>query len=358
MYLPIRLKKAATAVIAVSILALSAVGSVLAQGQMQVQAPNQMLAPRHAPTSYLPQARRMYAAKRYAEASRLYQLAIQQEGAGAGGYLYMAHCEYYLGHMPQALNYYQFVTQNFRSCPECKTAALYVAQLAPIAQKQTRMLAHASVSGLSSTGSSALIDRFEIVRPVAGHPEVSPATIASVKDYVRALPPAVQTMLQSANIKFCITPTLVDKYPAMGYQEGRGYDGYTYKRCPGMFKGDTVIICERLVDEGSNEVEAPLSGSSVANTFHHEVGHAIDSCLGNFSTSEDYRHAYYLDIARIPAEAAGSVSYYMQKSTAGQQESCAELTANCLGHGSYNGSALRSCFPETMLAVRKKLNID
>ena len=355
--MPIRLQKAAMAVISVSILALSVVPTVLAQNQQLVP---QLQVGRHAPTSYLPQARRMYAAKRYAEAARLYQLAIQMEGAGAGGYLYMGHCEYFLGHLPQALNYYQFITQNFRNGSECKIAAQYVAQLEPLAKKQTQttMIGRATVSGLSGLATSALMDRFEVVRPVAGHPEVSPGTVASVKEYVRGLPPAVQNLLQSNNIKFCITPTLVDKYPAMGYQEGRGYDGYTYKRCPGMFKGDTIIICERLVDEGSNEVEAPLSPASVGNTFHHEVGHALDSCLGNFSTSEDYRHAYYLDIARVPAEAASSVSYYMQKSVAGQQESCAELTANCLGHGSYNGSALRSYFPETLSAVRKKLNID
>ncbi|MBS1998099.1 MAG: hypothetical protein JSS86_17370 [Cyanobacteria bacterium SZAS LIN-2] len=340
-----RLKQAAAAVFVASILALSAASAVLAEGQ------------RHAPTSYLPQARQMYRAKRYAEASRLYGLAIQNEGAGAGGYLYMAHCEYMLGHLSQALHYYQFITQNYRALPEAKSAALYVAQLEPIARKQTRMLAHVSLSSMGAQGTT-LLDRFEIVRPTAGHPEVSTATIDSVKEFVRSLPPQIQSLLQTNGIKFCITPTLIDKDPALGYQEGRGYDGYTYKRCPGMFKGNTVIICERLVDEGSNEVEAPLPVSSIANTFHHEVGHALDSCLGNFSASEDYRHPYYLDVARIPADGAGSVSYYTQKSLAGQQESCAEITANVLGHGGVNAPALRAYFPQSMLAIRKKLNIE
>jgi hypothetical protein len=336
-------------------------------------------------TTALAQGYQMYQARRYAEASSLFWQAIQQEGAGANGYLYMAHCQYALGHVKQAIPYYRYVRDTYKDSPECPIAVQYLAKLDPAGTaKGTGAGASAAASTSTSTsvttsasaGTSAsrsnpfasgdskpsasgnLLDRIELVRPIIGHPELSKLTINTIKDDLQKLPKPVQKILIEHGIKFCITTTLVDKYPAMAYKEGRGYDGQTLKRCPGMFKGDTVVICERVINEASNEVEGQIMPGKITQTFYHEIGHAIDCCLGWYSMKDDYRHAYYLDIARIPAETAGRLAYYMQKSDAGQVESCGEITSVCLGSGDRDAEDIKASFPLTMAFIKKKLNID
>lgn len=303
----------------------------------------------------------LYQAKKYDEASSAFWQAIQQERAGASAYLYMAHCQYALGHLKQAISYYRYARDNYRGSAEAGVAAQYLARLEPAsaaAPAATQSKSGAADSASSAPISGNLLERIEITRPVVGHPEVSKLTISAIQEDLKKLPKGVKDILIKGGIKFCITTTLIDKYPAMAYQEGRGYDGHSLKRCPGLFDTPTVVICERVVDEGNDEVEAPIAISKITQTFYHEIGHALDDCLGDYSMKDDYRHAYYLDIARIPPEAAGRLAYYMQKSIAGQQESCGEITAVALGSGDRNAEDIRTYFPLTMAFIKKKLNID
>jgi hypothetical protein len=315
-----------------------------------------------AATTALAQGYQMYQARRYAEASSLFWQAIQQEGAGANGYLYMAHCQYALGHVKQAIPYYRYVRDTYKDSPECPIAVQYLAKLDPssgAANSTSGSRSNPFAADQSKPSASGnLLDRIELVRPIIGHPELSKLTINTIKEDLQKLPKPVQKILLEHGIKFCITTTLVDKYPDMAYKEGRGYDGQTLKRCPGMFKDDTVVICERVINEASNEVEGQILEGKLTQTFYHEIGHAIDCCLGWYSMKDDYRHAYYLDIARIPAETAGRLAYYMQKSDAGQVESCGEITSVCLGSGDRDAEDIKACFPMTMAFIKKKLNID
>jgi len=245
----------------------------------------------------LAQGYQLYQEKKYAEASTALWQAIQKEGAGASAYLYMAHSQYALGHVKQAIPYYRYVRDNFPKTQEGLTAAQYLVRLDPTSATASSTAPSASApAGTSDSDevpagmSSNLLDRIELVRPVMGHPELSKLTISTIRDDLQKLPKGVKKILVKGGIKFCITTSLVDKYPAMGYQEGRGYDGHSLKRCPGMFNGDTVVICERVVDEASNEVEAPIGAAKLTQTFYHEIGHALDSCLNDYSEKDDYRH--------------------------------------------------------------------
>jgi hypothetical protein len=274
----------------------------------------------------------------------------------------MAHCQYALGHVQQAVPYYRFVRDTYKDSPECKVALQYLARLDPSTSAKSAGAgtpAPASASGASTPALSGnLLDRIEIVRPIIGHPELAKLTITTIKEDLQKLPKPVQKILIDGGIKFCLTTTLIDKFPALGYQEGRGYDGHTYKTCPGMFWNDTVYICERTVNENNDEVTAQILPGQMTQTFYHEIGHALDFCLGDYCMKDDYRHVYYLDIAHIPPDAAARLAYFMQKSDAGQQESCGEITSVCLGSGERNAEDIRTYFPLTMDFIKKKLNID
>jgi hypothetical protein len=341
-----------------------------ASGQAQSGAKsssNQPLGKGAAATStVMAKAIQLYQARRYAEASGLFGQAIKSEGAGASGYLYLAHCQYGLGHIKESVPYYRYVRDTYKDSPESKIAQQYLAKLDPTsaaggagAAKGAAASASPSLNSSDRPAASGnLLDRIEIVRAVNGHPALDKLTINTIKEDLKKLPKPVQKILIDGEIKFCLTTTLIDKFPAMGYQEGRGYDGHTYKACPGMFWTDTVYICERTVNEGNDEVSGQIMPGQMTQTFYHEIGHALDACLGDYSTKDDYRHAYYLDLARIPSEAAGRLAYYMQKSDAGQVESCGEITAVCLGSGERTGEDIKTYFPLTMAFIKKKLNID
>jgi tetratricopeptide (TPR) repeat protein len=320
-----------------------------------------------ATTTYLAQAFQLYQAKRYAEASNLFYQATQKEGAGASGYLYMAHCQYALGHVKEALPYYRYVKDTYKDSPEAKLALQYLTKLGGGSQT-TGTAAGSSGAGAgaaATTGADStsalpgnLVDRLELVRPKIGHPELSKYTIGTIKDDLNKLPRAVQKILLDGGIKFCLTTTLIDKFPAFGYQEGRGYDGATYKACPGMFWKDTVYICERTVNEATDLVSPEIQSGQMTQTFYHEIGHALDACLDDYSLKDEYRHCYYLDIANIPPDAANRLAYFMQKSDAGQKESCGEITAVCMGSGERHAADIKTYFPLTMAFIKKKLNID
>ncbi len=293
-----------------------------------------------------------------------FRQVAQKDGAGAGVDLWIAHCQYAMGDIQAAVPQYRHVLDTYIGSAEAKQAAQYLAKLDPTGKLQARgagprksSATAIAVAGAGSEFSGNLLDRIEIVKPIIGHPDLAPATIALVKDNLRRLPPAVQNLLIQRRTKICITTTLVDKFPALGNQEGRGYDGHTYKACPGLFQNNTLIICERLVNEGTNEVEAPMGPGMISDTLYHEIGHAIDVCLYSLSAKEDYRHAYYLDIARIPPDAAGRLAYFMQKSLAGQQESFGEIAGVCLG-AERTAQDIRTYFPLTMSLIKEKLNQD
>jgi len=314
-------------------------------------------------TTSLTMARKLYKAHRFAEASSYFEKAARAEGSPAIGFLYEAHCQYYLGHKEAAVQNYKLVQSHYPASAEGKEAARYLAAIDPHGQ-----ILKASIGGhggssspysqtqSSSIMSSAFSNRIEVVRPIVGHLEVAQLTVDTIKGELSKLPPGVQNLLISRGIKICLTTTLIDKFPALAFREGRGYDGYTYKSCPGMFSNDIVYICERTVNEVSNEVEAPIPLGKVSETFYHEIGHAIDGCLGCCSASAEYRHAYYLDLARMPADAAGRLSYYIQKSLPGQQESCGEITAVCLNDSQSDASDIKQYFPMTVALIQKKLS--
>lgn len=304
---------------------------------------------------------------RYNEAASLMYESIHSEEAGANAWLYMANSYYALGQKSKALETYQGITTRFPNTPQSTMAAQSVQRIAGVAAVGGRSGMSVStavdnkvkevIESVVAGGAKPLRQRITVVKPVIGHEPVSRSTIRTVEACFDLIPPKVQTILAKNNINFVITPTMIDKYPEGAYQEVRGYEGGTSKSCPGLFDGNTVVIAQATVDEGSNEVKRPITPDRIQGTFLHEVGHALDSCLDWYSTSNDFRHNYYLDIAHVPDNVAPKLSYYLQKSHAGQIESCAELTSLLLGNERDHAAELRQYFPLTLAFIKKKLGL-
>ncbi len=299
-----------------------------------------------------------YQEKRYNEAIACFSEAIKKGEAGAAAWLYIAHSYLAMGNRQEAVNTYQKIAAAFPTSQEAQVSRTYLQKLgAPLPTDAPAAGATTASTRTASESYSDIKSRIEIVRPVMGHPPVSELMIHTVHKCIDNLPKGIRKILNRGQIKLILTPTLIDKDPSLAYQEGRGYEGNTYKSCPGMFYGDSIYICERTVDENNDEVKAPFPMNEIEGTFYHETGHAIDACLGDFSEKDDYRHAYYLDIARVPDSIAHRIRYYLQKSVAGQQEACAELTRILLGNEDSKSGDMKASFPNTIKIIKQKTGL-
>jgi tetratricopeptide (TPR) repeat protein len=320
----------------------------------------------------------LYNKGEYSKAYQLFVDAGAKKPADGTAFLYAANCLYRMGRKDGAIKMYSYVRTNFAASRNASAASEMLKRLEGGAPEAASSPAKASVANPSVAGSSAknatgddsetvrsaaatgpadFSDLIEIVRPLFGHPPVSSGAINTVRRAVQGLPPNISATLRSQGARIYLCTTLIDKEPSLKTREGRGYDGHTYKSCPGMFWNNRIYLCERTLDEGDDSVKEPSSLESITGTFYHECGHALDWYHNNISSSEEFKHAYLLDSAKIDAETRTDLAYFLQKSDAGQQECCGELIGILLGKQDPKTIKMRAAFPGTLKLLRSKLEI-
>lgn len=316
---------------------------------------------------------KLYNQKQFKQALIIFMGYLKTNPRSAAAYLYIANSYYGLNQIDAAKKTYQVLIASFPNSNEALTAREFMRRL----QTQDK-IASGNTSSTSSVMENASLSKksvpktsvsegvvgelsLRVIRPLQDHPVVSPSVISAVKDQIRKYPKLVRKMLYENRIEVVLTPTLIDKNPEMKNQEGRGYDGHTLKSCPGMFQdGRSVVICERTMDEYTETVHDPIPIERILATLNHECGHAIDSCLGDISETDDFKHVYLLDAAaaqRLDASVSRDLAYYLQKSEAGQQECCGELIGIILGTDSDKTEKMKVAFPQTIKFLKSKLGV-
>ncbi|HNG19750.1 MAG TPA: hypothetical protein PLI59_11280, partial [Candidatus Obscuribacter sp.] len=126
-----------------------------------------------------------------------------------------------------------------------------------------------------------------------------------------------------------IAPSVVEHDLRIQNTAPRGWGSdSSWKESPAVCSGTKVIIAQYKLNSSTGEY---VTTETEIGVVRHETGHAIDHCLNGFSTRESFRHAYYLDEARVPDELRGRLAYFLQKSTSGPSEVFAELICSRLG---------------------------
>lgn len=311
---------------------------------------------------------KLYTHKQYKQALPILLNVLKQDPRNASAYLYIANCYYCLQQVAYAKQTYQIIVRNFAGSSEANTATDFLKRLEAVATPSATTAAAGGDSQIGKPSSApakvadqSISDIVRVIRPVQDHPPVSDLLISAVKSKLDTYPPFVKKLLRENRINVILTTTLIDRNPELKNREGRGYDGYTYKSCPGMFEnGRDIVICERTMDEGTESVHEPILTSDILHTLNHECGHAIDHCLDNFCESEEFKHAYLLDAAKVQQndpQMSKDLAYYLQKSTAGQQECCGELIGILLGTESERAEKMKSTFGQTIKVLKKKLQL-
>jgi hypothetical protein len=303
----------------------------------------------------------LYGKKRYQEALPYFHKLVKANPKNSTHYLYLANCYYFVGNAKAATDLYRYILNYFPQTQAASSASQMLKRLEPGSlgganKDAARPSAEASNSDSEETVSQSLDELTSVVRPRADRPPVSEGAKQAVKAAVDSLPAPVKNLLRRHSVNIVLTPTVEDYKPGVKYQEARGYEGGTYKSCPGFFDG-SVVLAERTLDENDETVRAAFSPSDIVNTLYHECGHALDYGLGHFSRSDEFKHAYLLDSAKIEPEAAHEIRYYLQKSDAGQEECCAELIGMLLGQKERHSAQMRASFPLTIKMLRSKLNM-
>jgi Anthrax toxin lethal factor, N- and C-terminal domain len=153
----------------------------------------------------------------------------------------------------------------------------------------------------------------------------------------KSIPKHVWTTLGDAGWRVQLAEFVVDAAPTLRGVRPRGWPRHlTWDNSDAIHlpHAKLLIVAERRRNRAGNIVDS----SRVAGVLRHEIGHAFDMAAGRndrrLSESPQFVLAYRNDAARIGSQHRKSLTYYLQDSRTGIQETFAEAFAVVLGGGS------------------------
>ena len=311
----------------------------------------------------LTEARQAWTTGNYNKCLNIFRFMLNDNPDNTEAQYYVAGSLYYTGRKAEGIRLYEKLAREFPDDRYAKMAQDLLPKLkqsaasSSISTQQTNAPTHQSSGTTKATRIGQILDRMiQTVKPAAGGAPVSLICLQRTRTILSHVPLSVLETLDSKKMKIYVTPTLIDKFPELKNREGRGYDGYTYKSCPGMFSGGHLILCESVYDEDKDDALHPVDPQYYETTVLHELGHAIDWYYGDISANPNFKHAYNLDTAQISPETKQQIKYFLQKSSAGNQEACAELIGVILGAYSHEG-LVRASFPLTLKFLNNQLHL-
>lgn len=160
---------------------------------------------------------------------------------------------------------------------------------------------------------------------------ISNAFTQEVQEALKSVPVPIQKALEKAGYTVVLCQSVPSAVPDARYQKVRGYSAHTsWSEVAGMFdrRNKRVVLAEQGREHGK-----PVTPERRVGILRHEIGHAFDNYLGNFSHSPAFKRAYASAAAKIPAAEKEPLSYYLQPGSGGIEETFAELFASCSGQG-------------------------
>lgn len=326
----------------------------------------------------------LYGRKQYLPAAQSFESASLSEPTNVSANYYAGYCFYLAGRRNEAITSFWRLARAFPTRREGIQALAYLRQIdadfakhyasksLSVAGNQVQGSLSRDSTGGESTQSQAnsertvpklsakaIVDRLVEVKPSAGkNPNVSPSFTRLVKDLVVAMPLPVLRLLLDQGARIVVVSSAVEHDMRIQNTAPRGWDSsFSWKESPALTQGSKVVMSQFRADSRSGEA---ISTTEEIGVLRHETGHAVDYCLGQFSDTPEFKHAYALESARVPDEHKQRLDYFLQKSSTGPSETFAELFCYSTG-GETDAGRKESCelvhkyFPQCELLMTKRL---
>jgi hypothetical protein len=196
-----------------------------------------------------------------------------------------------------------------------------------------------------------------IVSPVKHVADVNKDVVDKMLTGLRFVPEGVKQHLRQAAILIVLVPTMqyltddLNRRPP-GYESGSTTSNEQAHTSSDI---GAVIMAERYRPvRDASWIDAP----DVSESIRHELGHALDHYLLQFSDDNEFVQAYASDTKNVPPKLKRSLAYLLQPGSHGRRETFASLVA--LEWGSQRRSEeLKAQFPRCIQVVQKCLsNLD
>jgi|AGTN01.2.fsa_nt_gi hypothetical protein len=199
--------------------------------------------------------------------------------------------------------------------------------------------------------------RINIVPPQYDHPPVSESTINTVRGIIGNLPPHVYETLDTGGAEVNVAPNITDKWPEM-LKSKLDEQGLHLAQDAARCYGKEVYIYERQLIPGTTRVgDIAFDSESVTNVLKHELGHALDDCMGVFTKSDEMLAVYNRDLSAMSDDLKNRLWYYTKPGWTGAREAYAETFAGILGAQGKDTEQVRNGFPLLREWVRNKLKL-
>lgn len=207
-----------------------------------------------------------------------------------------------------------------------------------------------------ATRPKTLEDRVVVVMPRFGHPPVDASTVDMVKSEVNQLPDYVHSVLEIGGATISIAPNMTDKFPE-ALSGNMNKETFDLAQAGGRCYGRDVYLYERPLMENKKELGSLRPSGDMRNQVLHEIGHAVDDCLGEYSKTQAVLNLHSLDVSDIEPNLRKRLSYFTTTGPKGSSEACAELFSGLVGATGKDTEAVMTSFPRLKLWLRKKLDL-
>ena len=277
----------------------------------------------------------LYGQKQYASAAQYFEVASLHNPANASANYYAGYSFYLAGRKNEAIESFKRLANAFPSSKEGIQARAFLKSLDPNYEKNPSSVSTIAPIRQRATSSIAklptareIVDDIVQIRPSNGKfPNVTPTFVGKVKGLLVSMPISVLAFWKANGGSVVIAPSVVEIDFRIQNTKPRGWDqDSTWKDSPALTHGEQVVVSQYKSNAQNSEDNTQEIG-----VVRHEAGHAIDHCMDNFTQSEEYKHAYYLDCGRVPEEHRKRLDYFLQKATGGPSETFAELFCYRMG---------------------------
>jgi tetratricopeptide (TPR) repeat protein len=223
---------------------------------------------------------------------------------------------------------------------------------------------------LSQSNKRDDLDEFVTVMDPKGK-DVSPRTVALVRQAIRNIPYAYREALENAGYKLVIPPELIDVLPELDREHPRGWEERaTWHNANGTFyrKFKWIVVGEKYADLKTG---ALVVDPTIERTARHEFGHAYDFFLGEYASQEKFSNsfekfsssaafgsAYSADVAHLPERLKKPLHYFLQPDKVGAEELFAQMFPLLYGGAPMPGSPeelFSTAFPRVLRVMQGSL---